>query len=120
MRTTRELRVLDLRSRHPPLNPFIEESLRYKLELHEVLRDFGQELATPLRRTDNPADYLPSQKVSTFIEQAGYDGIIYGSAMAPSGRNIVLFDPGAAIPIDSKLIEVKQVSVRYVVYEGQE
>jgi RES domain-containing protein len=120
MRSTRELRVLDLCKRRPPLNPFLEGSLRYELELREVLRDFSQELATPLRRTDNPADYLPSQKVSAFIEQAGYDGIIYGSAMAPSGTNVVLFDPGAATPIDSKLVEVKQFSVRYEEYDGEE
>ncbi len=120
MRSTRELRVLDLRKSRPPLNPFLKGSLRYELELREVLRDFGQELSTPLRRTDNPADYLPSQKVSAFIEQAGYDGIIYGSAMAPSGKNVVLFDPGAATPIDSKLVTVKKVSVRYEEYDGEE
>jgi hypothetical protein len=119
MRLTRELRVLDLCKRLPPFNPFLEGSLRYELELREVLRDFSRELATPLRRTDNPADYLPSQKVSAFIEQAGYDGIIYGSAMAPSGANVVLFDPGAATPTDSKLVEVKQVSVRYEEYDGE-
>lgn len=93
LRATKEIRLLDLCTHRPPLNPFAEGSLRYELELRDVLRDFAQELATPLRRTDNPADYLPSQKVSAFIERAGYDGIIYGSAMAPSGRNIVLLIP---------------------------
>jgi len=120
LRATKEIRLLDLCTHRPPVNPFAEGSLRYELELRDVLRDFGQELATPLRRTDNPADYLPSQKVSAFIERAGYDGIIYGSAMAPSGRNIVLFDPDAATPTESKLVEVKQSSIRYEDYDGEQ
>ena len=120
LRTTKELRLLDLCARRPPVNPFVEGSLRYELELRDVLRDFSQELATPLRRTDNPADYLPSQKVSAFIERAGYDGIIYGSAMASAGRNVVLFDPDAVEPVESELVEIKQIIIRHDSYEPVE
>jgi RES domain-containing protein len=120
MRTTKELRILDLCTRLPALNPFEEESLRYELELREVLADFSDELAAPLRRTDDPSDYLASQKLSALVEEAGYDGIIYRSAMAPSGRNIVLFAPDAAAPVESELVEVKQITIRHGPYEPEE
>lgn len=120
MQTSNDLRILDLCTQLPPLNPFEEESLRYELELREVLADFSEELATPLRRTDDPSDYIASQKISALVEEAGYDGIIYRSAMAPSGRNVVLFAPDAAAPVESELVEVKQITIRHVPYEPEE
>jgi hypothetical protein len=117
MRITKDLRILDLCARPANLNPFVEESLKYELELREVLADFSDDLARPLRRTDNPVlDYLASQKIAALVEEAGYNGIIYRSAMVPSGRNIVLFDPDAAEPIESELVEVKQITIRHQHY----
>ena len=54
MRSTKDLRILDLCARPADLNPFVEESLKYELELREVLAHFSDDLARPLRRTDNP------------------------------------------------------------------
>ncbi len=117
MRVVRDLRILDLCARLANLNPFVEESLTYELELREVLADFSDDLARPLRRTDNPVlDYLANQKIAALVEEAGYHGIIYRSAMAPSGKNIVLFDPDAAEPIESELVEVKQITIRHQHY----
>jgi hypothetical protein len=117
MRVSRDLRILDLCARPTNLNPFVEESLKYELELREVLADFSDDLARPLRRTDNPVlDYLASQKIAALVEEAGYDGITYRSAMAPSGKNIVLFSPDAAEPIESELVEVKQITIRHQHY----
>jgi RES domain-containing protein len=114
MRITKDLRILDLCARLVTVNPFKEESLKYELELREVLADFSDDLAKPLRRTDNPVlDYLASQKIAALVEEAGYDGIMYRSAMAPSGRNVVIFDPYAAEPIESELVEITRITIQH-------
>ena len=57
---------------------------------------FGEELGRPLRRADDPRDYVPCP-----------------SAMAPGGTNVVLFDPKLAGIGLSKLVEVHEVAISY-------
>jgi hypothetical protein len=44
-----------------------EESLGDEFELRQILGDLSDELATPLRRTGNPLDYLASPKIATLM-----------------------------------------------------
>jgi hypothetical protein len=115
------LRLVDLSKRPPPSNPFTDEAPQYELELEGLLRAFGEELGRPLRRADDPRDYLPCQKLVRRIRDCGfYDGIRYPSAMDRGGANIVLFDPKLVKPGPSKLVEVQGVGIAYdTFYEGQ-
>ena len=82
--------------------------------MQELLFAFGEQLGRPLRRADDPADYVPCQKLVHRIRSSGfYDGIRYPSAMAPKGSNVVLFDPGAVHIGRSKLVEVKEIGITY-------
>ena len=72
----------------------------------DLLRAFSTLLSTPLERNDNPDDYLPSQKLSSYFRSLGFDGIRYSSAMRPNGANLVLFSKEDARAIESNLFEV--------------
>lgn len=114
MQAADDLRVVDLSRRPPSPNPFTDEVPRYERELEELLIAFGEELARPLRRADSPSDYLPCQKLVRRIQESGsYDGIRYPSAMSPGGTNVVLFDPAGLQIGRSRLVEVKDVAVKY-------
>jgi RES domain-containing protein len=107
LRTARDLDVLDLSKRTRITNPFFEEQPRYWDELEDLVWAFADELGRPLRRADDPHDYLPCQMLVRRIRSAGfYDGIRYPSAMSPGGTNLVLFDPTDAVVGCSKLVEV--------------
>jgi len=115
---TRNVRLVDLTKSPPPSNPFTDEAPQYERELEELLLAFGEELGRPLRRADDPRDYLPCQKLVHRIRQSGfYDGIRYPSAMAPGGSNVVIFDPDLARIGPSKLIEVLDVGLAYAPFE---
>jgi hypothetical protein len=78
----------------------------YDVEFHGLLRALGTELGRPLRRSDDPSEYLASQRLVTLIRDSGYAGVRYASAMAPNGTNIVLFDLGKVRAVESRLVEV--------------
>lgn len=107
------LRLVDLSIEPPWPNPFVSEWLVYKVEFHGLLRTLGEELGRPLRRSDDPSEYLVSQRLVQAIRDAGYAGVRYPSAMAPEGTNIVLFDPGRVRFLDSEIVKVSEVRIDY-------
>lgn len=113
VRTRENLRLLDLVDGIPQLNPFTQESLAWYVEFNELLRDFAEALSTPLARSDDVADYLPSQKLCEYVEQLGYDGVRYPSALAENGVNVVFFDPAKLDILDSHLVEVTRLTVDF-------
>ncbi|WP_156956491.1 RES family NAD+ phosphorylase [Stenoxybacter acetivorans] len=59
----------------------------------KVFQEIAIELARPLRRSDSPLEYLPTQYISEFIKnQKRYDGIEYASTLRDGGYNLALFD----------------------------
>jgi RES domain-containing protein len=114
VQAARDVRIVDLSEAPPATNPFTDESPQYEVELEELLMAFGEELGRPLRRADNPSDYLPSQKLVRRIRQCGfYDGIRYPSAMSSRGTNVVLFDPTVVEIGIARLVEVREIGVTY-------
>jgi hypothetical protein len=109
----KELSILNLGTGPEWPNPFTAASLPYEVEFAELLHAFAEALARPLRRKDDLADYLPSQKLAELIERAGLDGIRYPSAMAPDGTNLLLFAPDSVTIGRSRLIEVLETQVQY-------
>jgi hypothetical protein len=118
MTLARTLRLVDLSKIPPPSNPFIDEAPQYERELEDLLMTFGGELGRPLRRADDPRDYMPCQKLVRHIRESGlYDGIRYPSAMVNGGTNVVLFNPMSAQIGPSKLIEVREMAISYDPFE---
>ena len=42
--------------------------------------------------TNNPDDYIPSQIITEYLRQQGYDGIRYSSSLHKGGYNLTVFD----------------------------
>lgn len=109
----KDLQILDLVSSPEALSPFVEEALSYWIDFSQLLSAFAEQLAKPLRSRDDLRDYIPTQKLAETIERAGLAGIRYPSAMAPSGTNVVLFDPSVADAGTSSLVEIVDVRIDY-------
>lgn len=66
--------------------------------------------SAPFDPRDDTA-YVPTQYLSERIKGAGFDGIIYDSALDPNGFNVTLFDTEAAEPICRELATVRSIKV---------
>jgi hypothetical protein len=119
LHATRVLRLVDLRAPVQPSNPFTDETPEYEQELEHLLWAFAEDLARPLRRTDDHREYRPCQMLARRIRECGYDGVRYPSAMNPAGCNVVLFDPHLAKVGASKLVDIESVEVAYNTFTGQ-
>lgn len=111
MKTSRELRILDLRNPYLMESPFFHESLQWDLEAHALLNRFATELSRPVIPGEEEILYRPTQNICDLIERTGFDGIAYPSAMG-GGHNVVLFDPTAAIPTEVTHHRVEAVTLR--------
>jgi len=100
----RDLSVLNLADVEPPdffdididQPDSIAEQARRVL-FHRYLMALGDELRKPVRATDQPTDYIPTQYLCELAKSLGLDGVLYSSSLHPQGRNLVLFDVDAAV-----------------------
>jgi RES domain-containing protein len=113
LRTRNELRILDLVDGIPMLHPFTDETLAWSVEFSDLLQSFADALSTPLARSDDIAEYLPSQKLCEYAERLRYAGVRYPSAIEEKGVNLVLFDPSVTEILDSTLVEVTSMKLSY-------
>jgi hypothetical protein len=106
----RTQRLIDLTRSLGTDQPFFVEAwqLSWRLELSDALSRFATELSRPVLPGEDIHLYRVSQRLTELIRGAGYDGLVYPSAMG-SGSNIVLFDPTAAPPIDVRYVRVTEV-----------
>lgn len=119
VRAARELEILDLVTEPEWPNPFTDDAVSYWVEFAGLLSAFAEQLSKPLRSRDDPTDYIPSQRLTELIQMTGVDGIRYPSAMAPSGTNVVLFDPSVTHIGASCLVEIVETKVEYRKTENQ-
>jgi hypothetical protein len=54
--------------------------------------------AEPVNRSDDVADYAPTQIIAELFKRAGYDCVKYRSALSEEGHNLALFDLTSAEP----------------------
>jgi len=107
------LRILDLCLPVTLPNPFLLQNLSYEIEMAEFRVALGKTLGRPLDRSDNPFEYMPTQKLAVYIRNNGFEGIRYPSAMNFGGTNVVIFDISKVEIGKSRLIEVKGIQVEY-------
>jgi RES domain-containing protein len=74
----------------------VEEQVR-RISLHRYLVALGDELKKPIRVTDQPIDYIPTQYLCELAKSLGLDGVLYSSSQHSNGRNLVVFDIDAAV-----------------------
>lgn len=78
-----------------------------------IIREISHEISKPLMRNDSEIDYLPTQYISDFIKQMGFDGICYNSTLMEGGENFAIFDPGNFRFKEEYLIRVKPVGYAF-------
>ena len=117
-RTTRELRGLDLtpgfrkhwmqaisarESRSMPVGADGAEEA--------IWTNIDNAFSNPVSRSDDPADYVPTQILAEVFRAEGYGAIIYRSQLGELGHNVVIFDVADADALDARPYEVTKIAL---------
>lgn len=106
---TRDILVVDL-SGVAKTSPFLYEGEFEQFAVNrKVFQEIAAEIAKPLRRSDSPLEYLPTQFIAEFIKSQNYDGVEYASTLRPGGYNLAAFDEELFICMDVKTVEVSEI-----------
>lgn len=71
--------------------------------------DIDHAFARPVTRSDDAADYAPTQVLAELFKSKGMDGLVYKSALREDGYNIALFDLEAAKIHSCQLYQVEKI-----------
>jgi len=92
-------------------SPFLDDNELEKFAANrKVFQDIANEIAKPLRRSDSPLEYLPTQYIAEFIKSQNYDGVEYASTLREDGYNLAAFDENLFECIDVETVEVSKIS----------
>jgi hypothetical protein len=75
----------------------------------KVFREIAAEIAKPLRRSDSPLEYLPTQYIAEFIKSRNYGGVEYASTLRQGGQNLAVFDESLFGCVGVQTVEVSEV-----------
>ena len=78
-----------------------------------VWSDINYSFSTPVSVREEHNHYVPTQYLSEYFKNAGYDGIIYKSSLTEEGHNIVLFDPKVMSLMAAELHDIKSITYEY-------
>jgi hypothetical protein len=110
-RLSRKVDVLNLANINPPdlfSAPDLDavDDLVRSVLYYRYLAVLGRELSKPVRSSDGPTDYIPTQYLCELAKSMGFDGVQYASSVYPDGHNVVLFDAGIAECEDVTLYQI--------------
>ncbi len=110
----RNLRVVELTTSTPNRIRIYEEGVEPEASIREdcVWHDIDSAFSEPIQRSDEAADYVPSQIIAELFKANGFDGIAYRSGMGP-GHNFALFEPSLVELYMCGLVTVKSVNTEY-------
>jgi hypothetical protein len=69
--------------------------------------------AEPVDRSDDVADYAPTQIIAELFKHEQYDGIKYRSALSATGHNLALFDTAAAEVVSCEVFSVSKINAEF-------
>ncbi|MDR2899707.1 MAG: RES family NAD+ phosphorylase [Clostridiales bacterium] len=96
-------------------SPFLYQGELEKYAVNrKVFNEIAIEVAKPLRRSDSPLEYLPTQYIAEFIKSRSfknqnYDGVEYASTLREGGYNIAIFNDKLFECISVNTIEVTKI-----------
>jgi hypothetical protein len=103
------LLLVDLSQVRQIKSPFFVDSLKWRVDLINLLYRLGEDMSRPVMPREQEILYKPTQLLALMIQAANYDGCIYPSAMG-SGKNYVLFDTEVAEVVNIKHVRVKSTA----------
>ncbi len=74
----------------------------------------GHDFSIPTDPSDSDGKYVPTQYLAGVFKNAGFDGIMYSSALKKGGINLVLFDPCAANSQVGKIFCTSAIEYNFV------
>ena len=105
----RNIRIVNL-TEISEVSPFLfSEDLEQYAANRKVFQEIASEIAKPLRRSDSPLEYLPTQFITEFIKSKGYDGVEFASTLRKGGYNLAIFDETVFDCTEVKTVEVSKV-----------
>lgn len=121
LRICRDITVIDLSLGHRQTSfqhLFFSELLGEKPVSREkkeeaVWIDIDNAFSRPVTRSDDTADYVPTQILAELFRDHGYDGLVYGSQFGETGYNIGLFDVEDAEIINAAPYQVTGIEVKF-------
>lgn len=109
------VKVLDL-TQISAMSPFSNaiDPLFYLSNIR-ILKKIDEEFRKVVDGANNDLDYLITQYICDVIKECGWQGVLYGSTLHPSGMNLALFDSDNAriAPGSIALYEISQSSYRH-------
>jgi len=124
-KVVRHLRVVDCSVQAAEFPTFYFNEPSPKKRAIAVWSDIDRAFSHPVNRSDDAAEYVPTQILAELFKCSGFDGIVYRSSLA-EGHNLVLFDLKAAaltwcclVQVTKFNIEFEQSSNPYVVDGGK-
>lgn len=67
----------------------------------------------PVTRSDDFADYAPTQLLAETFREHGYDGIIYESRLGEGGKNVAIFRIDCATLVSRRLYQVEEMKFKF-------
>jgi hypothetical protein len=77
-----------------------------------VWGDINRAFSRPVVRTDDVADYAPTQILAEMFRLNGYDGIIFGSGLG-TGQSVALFDMRVVAQLNCHVYEVDALTPKF-------
>lgn len=111
-RTRRDLTVVDCGRKHEGIAFHFDEPEPHE-RVDTVWRHIDKAFAEPMTRSDDTADYAPTQILAELFKHAGLDGVVYRSNFGEDGFNIALFDPDDADIVNCGLFKVENIDLRF-------
>ncbi len=91
MKCLRELKLIDCSVLVKKQFIYFKEPERAEME-KAVWSDIDRAFSTPADRSDDAAEYAPTQILAELFRSLGYDGVAYKSAFGEDGYNVAFFN----------------------------
>ena len=114
--TVRELQLVDCSADDPwsaiNYHTGCEEPTAEKRE-SSVWGHMNLAFSEPVTRSDDLADYAPTQVLAEAFRDCGYDGITYESRLGEGGKNVALFKLDCARLVSRRLYRVDEMKFEF-------
>ena len=108
----RELKLIDCSVLSDKQFFYFKEPERPEME-EAVWSDIDKAFSNPVDRSDDAAEYAPTQILAELFRSLGYGGVAYKSAFGEDGYNVAIFNIDKVEVGKCQLFKVKDISHKY-------
>ena len=112
MKCLRELKLIDCSVLSNKNFFYFKEPERPKIE-EAVWSDIDKAFSAPVDRSDDAAEYAPTQILAELFRSLGYSGVAYKSAFGEDGYNVAIFNIDDFEVGRCQLFKIKDIAHKY-------